>query len=34
MEDIPYQLIAELMQKMTVQNWIEIYEGQIKQAKK
>ena len=30
MKDIPYQLIGELMQKMTVQNWIEIYERQTK----
>ena len=26
MDDIPYDLITELIQKMTVQNWIELYE--------
>ncbi len=30
MEEIPYELIAELMQKMTVQDWIELYEANIK----
>ena len=30
MEDIPYELIAELMQKITVQDWVDIYESQIK----
>lgn len=30
MDDIPFELIAELMQKMTVKNWIELYEKNIK----
>ena len=30
MEDIPYDLIAELMQKMTVKDWIKLYEGALK----
>ena len=29
-EDIPYDLIKELMGKMTVEEWIEIYESAIK----
>ena len=29
-EHIPYDLIAELMQKMTPKNWIELYEKNIK----
>ena len=29
-EEIPFELIAELMQKMTVENWIELYEGNFK----
>ncbi len=29
-EDIPFPLIAELMQKMTVEQWISIYESQLK----
>lgn len=29
-EDIPFELIAELMQKMTVEQWIELYESKIK----
>ncbi|MEL6812104.1 MAG: DUF1801 domain-containing protein [Bacteroidota bacterium] len=29
-EDIPYDLIAELVQKMTMEEWIEIYESAIK----
>lgn len=29
-EEIPYELIAELCQKMTPENWIEIYENQLK----
>jgi len=29
-EEIPFDLIAELMQKMTVQQWIELYEKNIK----
>jgi hypothetical protein len=31
--DIPFQLIGELMQKMTVQEWISLYEQQIRQKK-
>jgi hypothetical protein len=30
MEDIPYNLIAELAKKMTVQDWISIYEKNYK----
>ncbi len=30
MEDIPYKLIAELCAKMTVQDWITIYEENVK----
>ena len=30
MDDIPYQLIAELSGKMTVQQWIELYEKNTK----
>lgn len=30
MNDIPYDLIGELMQKMTVQDWIDLYEKNIK----
>ena len=30
MDDIPFELVAELMQKMTVKNWIELYEKKIK----
>lgn len=29
-DDIPYDLIGELMQKMSVERWIEIYEKQVK----
>ena len=29
-EEIPFDLIAELMQKMTVENWIDLYEKNIK----
>jgi uncharacterized protein YdhG (YjbR/CyaY superfamily) len=29
-EEIPFELIAELMQKMTVENWIELYDENIK----
>lgn len=29
-EEIPYELIAELCQKMTPENWIDIYENQLK----
>jgi len=30
MEEIPYQLIGELMRKMTVQDWINLYEKNVK----
>lgn len=30
MDDIPYELIAELCKKFTVKEWIEIYESNIK----
>ena len=30
MDDIPYELIAELMQKMTVQKWVDLYEDNVK----
>lgn len=30
MDDIPYELIGELISKMTVQEWIDIYEESIK----
>jgi len=29
-EDIPFELIEELAQKVTVQQWIEVYENNIK----
>ncbi|QIY92467.1 DUF1801 domain-containing protein [Chryseobacterium gallinarum] len=29
-EDIPFELIAELSKKMTVQDWISVYESQYK----
>lgn len=29
-EDIPYQLIGELMRKMSVQDWITMYESKLK----
>jgi hypothetical protein len=29
-EDIPYQLIGELMRKMSVQDWITMYEFRLK----
>jgi hypothetical protein len=28
--DIPYQLIGQLMQKMSVKDWVNIYEANIK----
>ena len=31
-EEIPFELIAELMQRMTVKNWIELYEKNIKRG--
>lgn len=30
LDDIPYDLIAQLMQKMSVQDWIDIYEKNLK----
>lgn len=30
MDDIPYNLIAELIQKMTPQDWIDLYEENVK----
>ena len=30
LDDIPYELIAELCKKMTVQEWIDLYESNIK----
>ena len=30
MDDIPYQLLGELMQKMTVKDWVSIYESNLK----
>jgi hypothetical protein len=30
MDDIPYELIAELSTKMTVKDWIGMYEERIK----
>jgi uncharacterized protein YdhG (YjbR/CyaY superfamily) len=32
--DIPYDLIAQLMRKITVEEWVEVYESHIKPAKK
>lgn len=29
-EEIPFKLIAELMQKMTMQDWIDLYEKNVK----
>jgi len=34
MDDIPYQLIGELTQKLSVQEWINIYESAIKTSAK
>lgn len=31
MEEIPFELIGQLIQKMTVKEWIDIYESQLKQ---
>jgi uncharacterized protein YdhG (YjbR/CyaY superfamily) len=33
-EHIPYDLIAELAQKFTPREWIELYEGQVKNARR
>ncbi len=30
MDDIPYQLLGELMKKMSVQDWVTIYESNLK----
>jgi len=30
LEDIPYDLIGELLTKVTVENWIELYEKMLK----
>ncbi|TAE85153.1 MAG: DUF1801 domain-containing protein [Bacteroidetes bacterium] len=30
-QDIPLPLIAELIKKMSVQNWVDLYEAQLKQ---
>ena len=30
MDDIPFELIVELVKKMTVEEWIEVYENNIK----
>lgn len=30
MEEIPYALIGELMQKISVQDWIDLYESELK----
>ena len=30
MDDIPYELIGELVSKMTVKDWIELYESKLK----
>lgn len=29
-EQIPYELVAELCQKMTVEDWVKLYEGAVK----
>ncbi|NND16011.1 MAG: DUF1801 domain-containing protein [Eudoraea sp.] len=34
MDDIPYKLIEELTQKLSVQDWIDIYESAIKTSTK
>jgi len=33
MDDIPFELIAEVSKKMTVEDWINIYEAQFKKKK-
>jgi hypothetical protein len=30
MDDIPYELIGELVRKMTPEQWIEMYEANVK----
>ena len=34
MDDVPYELIGELTQKLSVQDWIDIYESAVKTPKK
>ena len=34
MEDIPYKLIGELVSKITPDEWIELYEKNIKEYRK
>jgi hypothetical protein len=29
-EEIPFELITQLMQKMTVENWVSLYKSAIK----
>jgi hypothetical protein len=33
MDDIPYELIAQLVQKMTVEQWVTLYESKLKTKK-
>lgn len=33
-DDIPYALVGELMQKMTMEDWIELYEKNVKSSRK
>lgn len=33
-DDIPFDLIAELVQKITPEDWVELYESQMKRDKK
>ena len=33
MDDIPYDLVGELISKISVQDWIELYETQVKSAR-
>ena len=32
MDDIPYKLIGELMKKMTVKKWVELYESNLRRS--
>ncbi len=34
MDQIPYELIAELMKKITVKDWITLYQGNLETSKK
>ena len=34
MDDVPYELIGELVQKISVQDWIDIYESAVKTPSK